>query len=248
MNLIIFVVVATVLAINANAATVFFNVNQVRSTVVIVVASFLSIIFFCNKTFNLIFLQGVSGVTGKDFKDNKASFTETVQLAVAETLSGVTTSATVTGVNFVNQIVAGAGGDDGDDNGGGDDVGRRLSSTLTMQYIVQILDTTDAITVFTNVLQTAANDGTFENNLHNAATTTGANQMSNIAVDTNSFQSSNMMTKRGDSKRLTGTQITGLIIGVFMFLGVLGTLIAFIMSCSASTAAPAAADKSLEMA
>ena len=190
----------------------------------------------------------MSGVTGKEFKDNKASFTETVQLAVAETLSGVTTSATVTGVNFVNQIVAGAGGDDGDDNGGGDDVGRRLSSTLTMQYIVQILDTTDAITVFTNVLQTAANDGTFENNLHNAATTTGANQMSNIAVDTNSFQSSNMMTKRGDSKRLTGTQITGLIIGVFMFLAVLGTLIAFIMSCSASTAAPAAVDKSLEMA
>ena len=57
MNLIIFVVVATMLAINANAATVFFNVNQVRSTVVIVVASFLSIIFFCNKTFNLIFYR-----------------------------------------------------------------------------------------------------------------------------------------------------------------------------------------------
>ena len=57
MNLIIFVVVATMLAINANAATVFFNVNQVRSTVVIVVASFLIFIFFCNKTFNLIFYR-----------------------------------------------------------------------------------------------------------------------------------------------------------------------------------------------
>ena len=49
MNLIIFVVVATVLAINANAATVFFNVNQVRSTVIIVVALILCIILFVTR-------------------------------------------------------------------------------------------------------------------------------------------------------------------------------------------------------
>lgn len=163
-------------------------------------------------------LQTINGVSPSDYIANKAVMDSVFQVAIAGTMTGVDPSDIV-------------------DLGLDDSQGRRLAASDQMRLKYTVLAHIDGATYDSLVAQlVAASEGTLLNDLI-VQYATEQNVPLLVDATVEPPETTNLLAPRGSSELLTGPQIAGLIIGIFMCLGLIAVVVAFIRHVHTSDAA-----------
>lgn len=165
--------------------------------------------------------QTLSGVSPEDYLANKAAVDLTLQNAIAATMTGVQPE-DITDIGI-----------DESESGG-----RRLAGgEVHLRYMV--ITHVDGATYDSLIAQlTAASETSALNDLiQEFADEFGVPVLADATVS--EPETTNLLADRGTSELLTGTQIAGLIIGIFLCLGLIATVVFFILNVRNDLAAAA---------
>jgi len=113
----------------------------------------------------------------------------------------------------------------------------------TVYYTVNVQSATETYTSLTDALKIAIDDGSFTTLMNSNA---GSNALSSAdalsAANGGQATAQNKLVRRPVSKMLTGTMIACLVIGIVLFVAILGFVVAFAMQAKSAEAAYLAAN------
>lgn len=105
--------------------------------------------------------------------------------------------------------------------------GRRLQgSTVKLSYSVKVWSSTETFETLTDAVRDAVHDTTMQTAINDAANISGAEALQ-LATVVDSVEFQDRTISRGHSVLLTGTQIAGLIIGIFLCLALIAVVVLF---------------------
>lgn len=123
---------------------------------------------------------------------------------------------------------------------------RRMLATETSIATYNIVVNSDDVTFETLKSQLEVASGP-SGDLNNFIAMNAANNGITVQITVGEPEVENNLEPREASERLTGTQITGLIIGIFLFIGLVATSIAFIIQMKSTATASSDSDSSADV-
>uniref|UniRef100_A0A7S3GRD5 Uncharacterized protein n=1 Tax=Spumella elongata TaxID=89044 RepID=A0A7S3GRD5_9STRA len=113
----------------------------------------------------------------------------------------------------------------------------------TVYYTVNVQSATETYTSLTDSLKIAIDDGSFTTLMNSNGGSNALSSASALSQASGGQQSAqNKLVKRPVSKKLTGTMIACLVIGIVLFVAILGFVVAFAMQAKSAEAAYLAAN------
>lgn len=183
----------------------------------------------------------MQGLQVSDFTSQKALYTSTLQAGIGQSI-GVSPSSIV--YVSISQPTDMGGGDGGDSGEGGEERKLQGSSTVQLSYSVKVNSMSQTYETLSHAVEVAVGDGTMQADINHAADLSGAEALQTATLDTN-VEIQDKTIPRGESVLLTGTQIAGLIIGIFLCLALIAVVVFFALQTS--KAAPAANNAPLQV-
>lgn len=171
------------------------------------------------------------GLQVADYTSNKALYTSTLQAGISESIGVSPSSIVYVSISEPSDV------------GGG----RKLQgggSTVELSYSVKVNSVTQTFEALSHAVEVAVGDGSMQADINHAADISGAEALQTATLDT-SVHIQDRTIPRGDSVLLTGTQIAGLIIGIFLCLALIAVVVFFALQTS--KAAPAANNAPLQV-